>query len=152
MSVTNSIFDYILLFFFSGYVFKWFLQLYDYWSGREKDSFNGDFEERLRIYERLFGVRAKAQREEPDFGVKEKSAFLLDSPFDFSASDYQILGVSDSVSCREIKLAFHRLAKTYHPDQFSHGQLHPQELAFLNARFVRIQNAYQNLLAKHSKS
>lgn len=152
MGVTNSIFDYILLFFFSGYVFKWFLQLYDYWSGREVDSFNVDFEERLRIYQRLFGVKAQAQKETSRSEVREKAALLLESPFDFSAHDYQILGVSETASCREVKVAFHRLAKIYHPDQLSHGKLNAQELSFLNARFARIQNAYQNLLAKHSKS
>ncbi|RMG55368.1 MAG: J domain-containing protein, partial [Bacteroidetes bacterium] len=58
---------------------------------------------------------------------------------------YRILGVSPQASAEEIKLAYRRLAKEYHPDSSAHGDAH--------ARFLDLNEAYQTLsdpLGRHN--
>lgn len=60
-------------------------------------------------------------------------------------SSYDILGVSPSASDEEIKTAYRKMAKKYHPD------LHPSD-AQASARMNQINAAYQDILNQRSGS
>ena len=51
---------------------------------------------------------------------------------------YEVLGIDSNAGAAEIKVAFHRLAKTYHPD------LHPRDV-MAEERFKAINHAYDIL-------
>ena len=142
----SNIFDYILLIFASYYFFKMFLAGFDFYMGHYRDQFSIDFEERLKIYHGIFSVW---QKPSPAEAAEQKSALLLNTSFEFNRPDHLILNVSYEAGPRELKMAYHKLAKLYHPDQFigSHDfdENHRQ---FLNKRFARIKLAYENLLHK----
>ena len=58
---------------------------------------------------------------------------------------YEILRVERGASLDEIKSAYHRLAKTYHPDRFAASSL-PQEMAdYVSAMSRRLNLAYAML-------
>jgi curved DNA-binding protein CbpA len=61
---------------------------------------------------------------------------------------YEILGVPRSASDLEIKSAYHRLARRYHPDKAEAGQ---QAVAF-EAEFSRISTAYNTLKDKDKRA
>ena len=54
-------------------------------------------------------------------------------------SYYEILGVEKDASEEEIKLAYHRLAKKYHPD-VNKGDPNAKD------KFIKIKNAYETLI------
>ena len=56
-----------------------------------------------------------------------------------------ILGVQENTSDKEIKSAYRRLVKLYHPDRFMNAPSAQQKLA--HDQFIRIHDAYEKLLA-----
>jgi curved DNA-binding protein CbpA len=57
---------------------------------------------------------------------------------------YQVLGVARSASPQELKKAYFRLAKTYHPDRHFEAEMSDMKES-LEALFTGIHNAYQTL-------
>ena len=55
----------------------------------------------------------------------------------------KILGVQESASFKDIKIAYRKLAKLHHPDRFYKASIEKQELA--EQRFIAIQEAYEYL-------
>lgn len=55
---------------------------------------------------------------------------------------YQVLGVAPEASDREVRRAYKRLAKDFHPDRLSGLDLPPAFVAFAEREFRRIQEAY----------
>ena len=59
---------------------------------------------------------------------------------------YQILEVGRDATAREIKKAYRKLAKRYHPDK------NPERTAFAEKMFREVGNAYNTLQDKRQKS
>lgn len=64
-----------------------------------------------------------------------------------SKNFYEILGVPRNASDLEIKSAYHRLARKYHPDK----AMAPEEVARLEAEFSKISTAYNALKDKEKR-
>jgi hypothetical protein len=62
---------------------------------------------------------------------------------------HAILGVSGSASWEEIKSAYHRLAKTYHPDRYSTAELPPEVRDYLGSMARRVNAAFSALEDPH---
>ncbi|MGK7933702.1 MAG: DnaJ domain-containing protein [Microcystaceae cyanobacterium] len=60
---------------------------------------------------------------------------------------YSILGLTSQASAEEIKQAYRKLAKTWHPDRFNHDS---QQMKQAEAKFKEIAAAYEYL--KHLTS
>lgn len=58
---------------------------------------------------------------------------------------YEILGVSNDASKEEIKAAFRRLSKLYHPDVYSSKDLPPEIIKEFEGKLVKINEAYDAL-------
>ena len=62
-----------------------------------------------------------------------------------SENPYVVLGVAENAGHEQIRAAYAKLAKTYHPDQFNAVTL-PLEVAnYMTQMFERVSNAYQRL-------
>ncbi len=61
------------------------------------------------------------------------------------SSLYEILGVSQNASQKEIKYAYYELAKKMHPDKISHENITEQEKKKLSDKFKEITSAYETL-------
>ena len=59
-----------------------------------------------------------------------------------SNDDYEILGLKPQATPPEIKRAYHRLAKKYHPDRHQQGA-DAETIACLTSIFARVQQAYE---------
>jgi DnaJ domain len=60
---------------------------------------------------------------------------------------HAILGVARTASWEEVKIAYHRLAKTYHPDRYSSAELPPEVADYLAAMARRVNAAFAALEA-----
>jgi curved DNA-binding protein CbpA len=60
---------------------------------------------------------------------------------------FAILGVTADSSHDEVKSAWHRLSKTYHPDRYAAAELPAEVLDYLSAMARRINSAYAALEA-----
>jgi hypothetical protein len=60
---------------------------------------------------------------------------------------YKALGLEKSAQFDEIKSAYHRLTKTYHPDAYAGVTLPPEVAAYLDARCKQINAAFRALKA-----
>ena len=64
---------------------------------------------------------------------------------------HQILGVQKGADRAEVRSAFHKLSKTYHPDRYSNADLPLEVVTYLDAMVRRINAAYEVLAAEASK-
>ncbi|CAL1384794.1 unnamed protein product [Linum trigynum] len=62
------------------------------------------------------------------------------APAGAEMSFYDLLGIPESVSLRDIKLAYKQLARKYHPDVSP-----PDRVEEYTQRFIRVQEAYETL-------
>ena len=58
---------------------------------------------------------------------------------------YAILGLPRGATPEEIKVAYHGLVRTYHPDRFAAADLPREMLDYAHAMLTRINAAYQQL-------
>jgi curved DNA-binding protein CbpA len=63
------------------------------------------------------------------------------SQLSYTATPYEILGVSTSATDKEIRTAFRKLARTWHPDKFKNGTPEQQQIA--EKKFREISQAFQ---------
>jgi DnaJ like chaperone protein len=69
--------------------------------------------------------------------------FIIDTK-----SSYQILGIKSSASNDDVKNAFRKMAKKYHPDKVLHLGKELQELA--EEKFVAVNKAYKDIKRERS--
>jgi hypothetical protein len=62
---------------------------------------------------------------------------------------YAVLGIKSGAPFDEVKTAYHRLAKIYHPDRYSAAELPPEVREYLAAMVRRINAAFSALEAPH---
>lgn len=62
-----------------------------------------------------------------------------------SFNAHEILGLARGASLEEIKSAYHRLAKAYHPDRFAASELPPEMADYVAAMARRLNLAYAML-------
>lgn len=62
---------------------------------------------------------------------------------------YAVLGLRAGASFDEVKTAYHRLAKIYHPDRYSMAELPPEVREYLSASVRRVTAAFAALEAPH---
>ncbi|MCF6167694.1 TerB family tellurite resistance protein [Lutibacter sp.] len=110
---------------------------------------------RLQLIHFLFGI-AKSDgfvNEAEVNSIKTIASYLFISQYDFesikamfyssSESAYQILGVDKTASNEEIKLAYRKMVKKYHPDKLQH--LGEEHVKGAEEKFRQVQKAYENL-------
>jgi DnaJ-domain-containing protein 1 len=64
---------------------------------------------------------------------------------------YDILGVPHNVSDEDLKQFYRTLCSENHPDRVQSSGLSPQFVEMANSRMVRINDAYQRILAMRRK-
>lgn len=69
----------------------------------------------------------------------------------YKSTYYQVLGIQPGVSTAEIKRAYRRLVKSYHPD-IEYHQLTESERTKANQRMARLNEAYETLKDKSSRA
>ena len=90
-------------------------------------------------------ILEKEKKSEWNRGKIEEACRLLESQ-----SHYEVLQVSKNASREEVKKAYFRLAKEYHPDR--HFELGMEEVkAELHALFTRITEAYDTLVTERKR-
>lgn len=62
---------------------------------------------------------------------------------------FNVLGVKTGAPFEDVKAAYHRLAKIYHPDRYSMAELPAEVREYLSAMVRRINAAYAALEAPH---
>lgn len=63
----------------------------------------------------------------------------------------EVLGVSEDASLAEIKKAYRKLAKEYHPDKLAADSVPPEYIEFANKKMIEINEAYEYLEKIKSK-
>ena len=79
-------------------------------------------------------------------GFHQAHSFKSNSPFDREVGEknpYEVLGVGNKASIEEIKRAYRRLSRQYHPDRVTH--LGEEFRVLAEERFKEIQGAYQEI-------
>ncbi|WP_456464329.1 DnaJ domain-containing protein [Lutibacter sp.] len=110
---------------------------------------------RLQLIHFLFGI-AKSDgfvNEAEVNSIKTIAGYLFINQYDFesikamfyssSESAYQILGINKTASNEEIKLAYRKMVKKYHPDKLQH--LGEEHVRGAEEKFRQVQKAYENL-------
>ena len=105
----------------------------------EFETFDGD--RRFIAKSTLRSVKLIAAGRGPNLAQRLKDADGFDP--------HTILGLSRTSTWEDVKAAFHRLSKTYHPDRYSNAEL-PQEVRdYLAAMARRVNAAYAALEVPH---
>ncbi len=114
-----------------------------------------DHSSRLQLIHYLFGVtKADGHVSEEEVELIEKIAgYLYINDRDYQSikamfydpidSAYRILEIDKSVSINEIKKAYRKMAKKYHPDKLQH--LGEEHVKGAEEKFQRVQKAYEQL-------
>lgn len=115
-----------------------------------------DHASRLQLLHFLFGI-AKADGHVADIEVEtieRMSRYLGINPKDFdsikamfynsSANAYKILELENNATVQDIKKAYRKMAKKYHPDKVQH--LGPEHQQGAEEKFRKVQEAYDQLL------
>lgn len=110
---------------------------------------------RLQLLHFLFGI-AKADEHVTEVEVneiKKIAGYLNINQYDFESikamffnsanNAYKILEIDKSVSDNEVKKAYRKMAKKYHPDKLQ--DLGPEHLKGAEDKFLQIQNAYEKI-------
>ena len=90
--------------------------------------------------------------------IQRKSAIAKVAPLDQHVDQdkisdpYEILGVPHSVSDEELKKFYHNLCAENHPDRVQSSGLSPHFVEMANSRMIRINDAYQRILAMRQAS
>lgn len=110
---------------------------------------------RLQLIHYLFGLaQADGVLHETEVNVIEKIAFDMGiSQKDFisiramfktdTGSAYQILEINESATEQEIKAAYRKMARKYHPDKLS--TLSPEIQKAAQEKFIKVQEAYETI-------
>lgn len=114
-----------------------------------------DHASRLQLIHFLFGI-AKSDGYVADsevLTIERMSRYLGISPRDFesikamfynsSGNAYKILELDENATSQEIKKAYRRMAKKYHPDKVQH--LGPEHQNGAEEKFRKVQQAYEQL-------
>ena len=116
---------------------------------------NLDYHSRLQLIHFLFGLAAADGEVHPyevqKLEVLYKALGITNSDFnsikamfiETEESPYEILQITPQATVEEIKTAFRRLAKEYHPDRVSYLGEEVQKAA--NEKFKKINEAYEKL-------
>lgn len=90
--------------------------------------------------------------------IQRKSAIAKVAPLDQHVDQdkisdpYEILGVPRNVSDEELKKFYHNLCAENHPDRVQSSGLSPHYVEMANSRMIRINDAYQRILAMRQGS
>jgi len=85
--------------------------------------------------------------------IQRKSAIAKVAPLDQHVDQekisdpYEILGVARNVSDEELKQFYYSLCSENHPDRVQSSGLSPHFVEMANSRMIRINDAYQRILA-----
>ncbi|KAI6212768.1 J domain-containing protein [Aphelenchoides besseyi] len=79
---------------------------------------------------------------ENDDRTSELTVSLSAVPFNQSGDYYQVLGVKRDATAREIRIAYHRLARRFHPDRFPNDGLLVDHWSSAQNHFSRISKAF----------
>jgi hypothetical protein len=85
--------------------------------------------------------------------IQRKSSIAKVAPLDQHVDQekisdpYEILGVARNVSDEELKQFYYSLCAENHPDRVQSSGLSPQFVEMANSRMIRINDAYQRILA-----
>jgi len=114
-----------------------------------------DHASRLQLIHFLFGI-AQADGDVADsevLTIERMSRYLGINPKDFESikamfynaagNAYKILEINDNASIQDIKKAYRRMAKKYHPDKVQH--LGPEHQKGAEEKFRKVQQAYEQL-------
>lgn len=114
---------------------------------------NMDHASRLQLLHYLFGIAKSdgyVDKEEVD-AIKTIAGYLYINPRDFESikamfyddtkSAYRILELEKSASNEEVKKAYRKMARKYHPDRVAH--LGEEHLAGAKEKFQKVQEAYE---------
>lgn len=116
---------------------------------------NTNYHERLQLIHYLYNIAVSdGKLDEREIKIIiQISSFLNISKSDLSSissmfvsttdNDYKILGISKDASIDEIKNAYRKMAKKYHPDKVAH--LGTEVVNSAKEKFQHIQNAYENI-------
>jgi len=73
---------------------------------------------------------------------REPSTFIQDNG---NFNPYDILGIEKGADRAEVRAAFHKSAKSYHPDRYSNADLPQEVMSYLEAMARRVNAAYEVL-------
>jgi len=121
----------------------------------EQIRYNMEYALRLQLMHYLYGI-AKADgdvnRAELDL-LKKIAGYLTINQKDYSSivgmfysdskSAYDVLEINKSVTDAEVKVAYRKMAKKYHPDKLAH--LGPEFKNAAKEKFIKVQEAYEHI-------
>jgi hypothetical protein len=96
--------------------------------------------------ERCFIAKHSVRRIEP-FNVPKADQLDRRAAKEADFDPYQILGLPKDANAASLKQAYHRLARSYHPDRFAGLDLPREMRDYANAMLARINLAYRQLQA-----
>ena len=100
--------------------------------------------------ERMFIARTALQRVKPmDVSTAPKLPTANSDTSVFNPA--AILGVAPDASREEVREAYLKLAKMYHPDRYASAALPPEVCEYLSAMARRVNAAYDTLHGAHNK-